>query len=356
MFVIGELTEPVTGAVVVTRAMLGAFREARGEPFLVDVAVRGGGIQHLFKVLKYLGAALTIPLLSLRYRVTLYMPVNAFAGVYLNIALLAVAGLFCRRVILHHHVMRYLDTFDGRMARLCSLVPSRVLHVTQCGVMSRRLRALYGKGLATVEVSNALWVPERGPPTVRLEGPLVIGHLSNLSAAKGSIEVIEVFDALRSEGHDVRLVLAGPCRDAETETAVRDARRRHAGRFDYLGPVYGRDKDAFFEAIDVFVFPSHTETEGMVTLEALSFGRPVAAYAVGCLPERIDGPVGRLVDRQRPFIETGRDFITGLLRDRAALLDLADAARGRLSSLRNGARTGLDRVMRFAFEEMPRGA
>jgi len=48
----------------------------------------------------------------------------------------------------------------------------------------------------------------------------------------------------------------------------------------FLGPKTGDDLIAAYAASDVFVFPSRTDTFGLVVLEAVACGTPVAAYPV----------------------------------------------------------------------------
>lgn len=48
----------------------------------------------------------------------------------------------------------------------------------------------------------------------------------------------------------------------------------------FVGPRFGEDLAAHHAAADVFVFPSRTDTFGLVLLEALACGVPVAAYPV----------------------------------------------------------------------------
>lgn len=48
----------------------------------------------------------------------------------------------------------------------------------------------------------------------------------------------------------------------------------------FLGPMTGEDLVKAYAAADVFVFPSKTDTFGLVVLEALASGLPVAAYPV----------------------------------------------------------------------------
>jgi glycosyltransferase involved in cell wall biosynthesis len=48
----------------------------------------------------------------------------------------------------------------------------------------------------------------------------------------------------------------------------------------FLGPRHGAELASAYTAADVFVFPSRTDTFGLVNIEALACGLPVAAYPV----------------------------------------------------------------------------
>ena len=63
----------------------------------------------------------------------------------------------------------------------------------------------------------------------------------------------------------------------------------------FLGEKSGKDLTSHLAAADVFVFPSRTDTFGVVQLEALACGTPVAAFPVtGPLDVIADHPVGAL--------------------------------------------------------------
>ena len=57
----------------------------------------------------------------------------------------------------------------------------------------------------------------------------------------------------------------------------------------FAGPRQGEDLARHYAAADVFVFPSRTDTFGLVLLEALACGLPVAAYPVPGPLDVIDG-------------------------------------------------------------------
>ena len=48
----------------------------------------------------------------------------------------------------------------------------------------------------------------------------------------------------------------------------------------FLGPKHGQELASTYAAADVFVFPSRTDTFGLVNIEALACGLPIAAYPV----------------------------------------------------------------------------
>ncbi|CAA7621767.1 Glycosyltransferase [Candidatus Terasakiella magnetica] len=59
-----------------------------------------------------------------------------------------------------------------------------------------------------------------------------------------------------------------------------DELRRHHPEVHFAGARFGEDLARHYAAGDVFVFPSRTDTFGLVLLEALASGLPVAAYPV----------------------------------------------------------------------------
>ncbi len=73
------------------------------------------------------------------------------------------------------------------------------------------------------------------------------------------------------------------------------ALQRSYPQVKFLGEKTGKDLTSHMAAADVFVFPSRTDTFGVVQLEALACGTPVAAFPVtGPLDVIGDHPVGAL--------------------------------------------------------------
>lgn len=75
----------------------------------------------------------------------------------------------------------------------------------------------------------------------------------------------------------------------------------------FLGPKEGEDLARVYAACDVFCFPSRTDTFGIVLLEALASGLPVAAYPV-------TGPMDVLADATEPVGVLDEDLRGACLR------------------------------------------
>ena len=72
---------------------------------------------------------------------------------------------------------------------------------------------------------------------------------------------------------------------------------------------------AYYAAADVFVFPSRTDTFGLVLLEALASGLPVAAYPVPGPLDVVDGTGAGVLDEDlADAARRARDIAPGLCR------------------------------------------
>lgn len=65
---------------------------------------------------------------------------------------------------------------------------------------------------------------------------------------------------------------------------------------NYLGVLDQRELARVYASADVFVFPSKTDTFGLVLLEAMSCGLPVAAYPVTGPLDVVGGSGGGVLD------------------------------------------------------------
>jgi glycosyltransferase involved in cell wall biosynthesis len=85
----------------------------------------------------------------------------------------------------------------------------------------------------------------------------------------------------------------------------------------FLGPRFGEELARLLSAADVFVFPSRTDTFGLVMLEAMACGVPVAAYPVPGPIDVVTGGTGALEEDLKTAV------FKALGKESAACIELA---------------------------------
>ncbi len=142
-------------------------------------------------------------------------------------------------------------------------------------------------------VDLACFSPDAPPPPeyAGLKGPILL-YVGRVAVEKN----IEAFLACDYPGTKV-VVGDGP------------ARAMLAARFPealFLGKRTGRELAGCYAGADVFVFPSRTDTFGLVVIEALACGTPVAAYPVAGPLDIVTDQVGALSEDLCRAIDAAR--------------------------------------------------
>ncbi|HXT06216.1 MAG TPA: glycosyltransferase [Roseiarcus sp.] len=138
--------------------------------------------------------------------------------------------------------------------------------------MRARLVAAGQPEARVARLFNMIRRPAALPAPAAPRSPPVIGAMGRFVAKKGFDVFIAALAQLKAEGRPVRAILAG---SGELEPAL----RAQAAALD-LGealsfPGWVADKAAFFDAIDVFAFPSSHDVCPVVLLEAFLWAKPV---------------------------------------------------------------------------------
>lgn len=136
------------------------------------------------------------------------------------------------------------------------------------------------------------------------DADFVLGFVGRLSVEKNVALLVTIERQLRQrEAGDFRFLIVG---HGGEETWLRERLRRA----EFTGVLRGADLACAYANMDVFVFPSHTDTFGNAVLEALASGVPAIVTPDGGPPRIVrDGDTG--------FIRADQDFAPAI----AALAD-----------------------------------
>jgi glycosyltransferase involved in cell wall biosynthesis len=158
------------------------------------------------------------------------------------------------------------------------------------------------------------FTPEKREPGAR---PFTIGYVGRLSVEKNIRFLAEVERTLEAAGKDYRFLIAGSGGDQEWL-------RANLKRADFLGVIKGEALARAYASMDVFAFPSHTDTFGNVILEALASGVP-AVVTTGGGPKFLvrSGETGFVAADERAFIGS----ILDLMNDPVLHAEMCTAAR-----------------------------
>jgi glycosyltransferase involved in cell wall biosynthesis len=235
--------------------------------------------------------------LALFPRRRLEQEIRDFAPDAVHIATEGTLGLAARSICLEHRIefstsfhTRFPEYVNARFPFISKRPIYRWLRwfhgpATAMMVATESLkREMQGYGFRNLRIwSRGVDVDQFHPiagARLPFEGPIWL-YVGRVAVEKN----IEAFLALNLPGTKV-VVGDGPAR-AELEAKYPQAR--------FLGACTGQALVEAYAGSDVFVFPSRTDTFGLVLLEALACGLPVAAYPVQGPLDVIGGaPVGAL--------------------------------------------------------------
>ncbi|MBD2665415.1 glycosyl transferase, group 1 [Richelia sinica FACHB-800] len=226
-----------------------------------------------------------------------------------NPAVLGLSGIFYSKVLkiplvasYHTHLPQYLQHYglgmlEGLLWELLKGAHNQaMLNLCTSTAMMAELTA---HGIERVDlwqrgVDTELFHPDRASLEMRsrlsqnhLDSPLLL-YVGRLSAEK---EIERIKPILQAIPH-ARLALVG-------DGPHRSTLEKHFAGTNtlFVGYLMGEELASAFASADAFIFPSRTETLGLVLLEAMAAGCPVVAARSGGIPDIVtDGVNGYLFD------------------------------------------------------------
>ncbi len=252
-----------------------------------------------------------------------------------DLVYLLVSRLCRRPVVLQIHGGYLPEEFCAGSPILSGIV-RRALSMTETIVLlAESERVAYSCFVARAHirvVANAIEVGPSlaGPKADLRQGEnLKLVYVGRLATEKGIPEAIEAIDILRRGGVDVHFKIAGSG-PAEEDLRERVSTLGLAERVEFLGAVFGDDKDDLWLEADVFVFPTfHVEGLPYALLESMAARTIPVTCPVGGIPDVMQDKVhGLFVPPHDPAAVAAA--VLWIHENRTAAQAMGEAARDRI--------------------------
>lgn len=307
---VGAFPPPVGGAAKNNALIFGLLQKMKVPVRKLDVS--GGSLSHhrtikfhIRRLRQNISASINL-LCKLPRGSTAYIVPDGGFGVWYSLMHGLATLVRCDRIFIHHRTFLYVNHRVRAMKMMTSILGERATHIFLSHGMAQKFIEQYGKVNFQI-ASNAGFAGGEvdGVATRRVEGPLRIGHLSNLCSDKGFFLVADAYEAAVMLDPQAELHLAGPIVEQGVEARLESLEQRFGSRVRYYGPLTGEAKRSFYRNLDVFLFPTLFKQEAApnVVYEAAAAGVCAWTTAAGCLPEMVPILGGKVCNHDNLFAE-----------------------------------------------------
>ena len=190
-----------------------------------------------------------------RRDVVCYLALSGGRGQLVDLFYVLISKLFRRPIFVHHHSFVYINS--PSWLNRCFFAPVRnEAHIVLSPNMGETLARVYGLNPAAVRVvSNAAFYDSDDDPRAPGDdaAPLHLGFLSNITFEKGIVEFFGILERLNQCGVEYRAHIAGPVAPDARQSF--DKLLGAAKDVEYLGPLYGAQKERFLSPVGCFSVP-----------------------------------------------------------------------------------------------------
>lgn len=252
-----------------------------------------------------------------------YVSIYGGWGIVYQIPLLLILSVMGKKVVVHHHSYRYINSESKLMRISCKYIH---LHIFLSEKMKSDFELVYGS-LTDYHVVDNSWFIDNvstfdfgSDRNCSLQKEIVIGFIGALEVGKGIVRFLEDLGEFqkKSSNINVTLLICGKI-DGTLDDSIR---QKIVESGAYIGPLYGEDKYiGFYNKIDIFYFPTSYihEAQPLTIYEALSSGAYVISSDIGTISEQIsdarDGTVIRSVSSEDERLKSIRKGIECVLRE-----------------------------------------
>jgi glycosyltransferase involved in cell wall biosynthesis len=301
ILVVGQTPPPYGGQTVMIQLLLdGAYQNIElvhvrmnfSKELNSNGRIKLDKIWELFRVV----AAIYRAKFRLRPEVLYYPPSGPnYVPVIRDIFILCATRWLFNKTVFHFHAGG-ISEFYLRMNPALRYLFRLALYNPDLVIRTASLSAQDGKGLfCKQEIVVANGIPDSArmsiDRTTVCGEPIRILLVALLREDKGVLIAISAVQQLLMAGINIELTCMGEWDSPDLQTQAESLiAPRFRSKFSFPGVQTGFDKWEYYRNADIFVFPSyfHSETFGIVLLEAMCFSLPVVATRWRGIPEVVE--------------------------------------------------------------------
>lgn len=206
--------------------------------------------------------------------------------------------LFRKKILFHLHGVGVDGSIQGALSQwIYRMTFKNSFAIAQSQPVLEDLKKIKGGLQKTYVVHNAIPLAGALFQAKTPQDPLVFINVSTIIPAKGQMDILKAAQRLLKQNTNAfKIILVGQVYDQDYVLQLKTFIQKNALEkyIDYKGALFGEEKEKQVAAADVFLFPSHNESFGLVSIEAMRAGLPVIATNVGSLPEIVEPGSGFL--------------------------------------------------------------
>ena len=339
LLIIGQLPPPHHGSNVMTEMFIKSLKNLGSNITIVEKKfsnriedVRKLSISKIFKI-PVITSLLIYRLVRNKYDLCFYFLSLGSPSIFFDAFFLFFIRMFRIKYILYLHAKGLIDLNEKIFWPLRSFVKKTISLSLGALVLGERLKA----DISHLIPNEYLFVLPNTVPDIKSKKsdinynknrPVKVLFLSNLMPSKGPMEFLKMAKKINRINKNVHFFLAGPKMSNHFFSEINEfIHNEDLNDFITLtGSIYGEKKETLFTENDIFVFPTHDDTFGLVNLEAMRAGLPIVTSDEGSIPEVvIDGVNGFIIDPKD--IDMLADRVLKLIIDPKLRIKMGNAGR-----------------------------
>lgn len=245
----------------------------------------------LSKLIKVFGALRAIPSFLGKIRNVQVVHIHHSTGLsfYMTMLFVFLIDKIGKNVILHNHGADFREFYAAHKVPIKSLIRRTFESATAVITLSESWRKwhsqTFGEKANWLIMQNPTPLKQPGTPNPAESKPLTVLYMSRLEQRKGVYDLVDIISEVVKEYPEITFVFAG---DGDVEQVTEKVKECSLARnVKMIGWVDEEKKINALKRADIFVLPSYNEGLPMALLEAMSYGIPSIASAVGGIPELI---------------------------------------------------------------------